>query len=220
MSTWSWISRVRERKALELYIEHISKIVAVVEHAVMAIKAYAANNWEKLIEEWKSVFELERHADDLKRKILAELSEETFHPIDREEVVRLVITSDDIASHAKAWTRRLGYIHDKTLPENIINKLLEMANNVYESVKLILEASRELLVGQKNNVLEVANKIESLEEKVDEIRNETLREVLSYCDNAKTSQCLLTKEIVDIIEDAADKCEDVADVLRSIALLR
>ncbi|MEM4732276.1 MAG: DUF47 family protein, partial [Desulfurococcaceae archaeon] len=109
MSTWSWISRTRENIALELYVNLLEKIYMVVEHAVEALKAYSSTNYEKLAEEWRRVFELEREADVVKRKIIEELSKGLLHPIDREEVMRLVITSDDIASKAKAWTRRLTY---------------------------------------------------------------------------------------------------------------
>ncbi|MEM0003860.1 MAG: DUF47 family protein [Desulfurococcaceae archaeon] len=219
MSTWSWISRTRERKALELYIEHVSKIVSVVNHALQAIKAYREGNWEKFSEEWRRVFDEEREADELKRKILAELAEGVFHPIDREEVVRLTITSDDIASFAKAWCRRMSFIRENGLPLALVDKLIEMASNVHESTRIILEASRELLTGHRGRVLELANKIESHEEKVDDLHVEALQEVLAYCDSARTSNCILAKEITDTIENAADKCEEVGDVLRSIALL-
>ncbi|MEM1830388.1 MAG: DUF47 family protein [Desulfurococcaceae archaeon] len=220
VSTWSWISRAREKKALELYIEHASKIVSIVYHALIAIKAHKEGNWEKFSEEWRRVFDEEREADELKRKILAELAEGVFHPIDREEVVRLAITSDDIASYAKAWCRRISFIKENELPSTLIDKLIEMANYVYEAAKIILEASRELLAGHRSKVLELANKIELYEEKVDDLHVDALQEVLLYCNSAKTSNCMLAKEITDTVENPADKCEEVADVLRSIALLR
>jgi predicted phosphate transport protein (TIGR00153 family) len=219
LSTWSWISRVRERKALELYIEHISRILGVVEHAVDAIAAYRDGDSVKLDEDWRVVYEGEKEADDYKRRILMELSESIFHPIDREEVVRLVITSDDIASYAKAWCRRLKLVRDEPLPTDILDAAYKMGMLVHEAVKLILEASRELLSGNKRRVLELANKIESIEERVDDLHVESLERALLYCDKAKPSHCIIVGEIITTIENAADKREDTADVLRSIALL-
>ncbi|MEM4440053.1 MAG: DUF47 family protein [Desulfurococcaceae archaeon] len=220
MSTWSWISRTRENIALELYVNLLEKIYMVVEHAVEALKAYSSTNYEKLAEEWRRVFELEREADVVKRKIIEELSKGLLHPIDREEVMRLVITSDDIASKAKAWTRRLTYAVHEDLPLDIINMAIEIASNVSEAVSLLTEASRRLIEGDRKRVLEIAEKVEHTEERVDEARANILEKVLSYCSTAKVSSCILIKEIVDIIEEAADDCEDVADVLRSIVLLR
>ncbi|MEM2024989.1 MAG: DUF47 family protein [Desulfurococcaceae archaeon] len=220
MSTWGWISRTREKKALEMYVEHSSKIADIVMHGVEALRAHRENNWEKFSEEWRKVFDLEKEADALKRKILAELAKGLFHPIDREEVIRLVTVSDDIASFAKAWTRRLGFIRDNIIPRNIMDKILEMAGSVHEASTLIVEASKKLVSEDKASVLALANKVESIEEKVDEVRIEALSETFSFCNEAtKISYCLLVKEIVDVVESSADRCEDVADVLRSIALL-
>lgn len=220
MSTWGWISRSKENVALKLYLTHAEKVSAIVEHAVEALKAYSSRNAEKLDEEWRAVFNLEREADDIKRKILEELSRGLIHPIDREEVVRLVITSDDIASKAKAWTRRLKYAFGEGVSFELVERILEMASEVLRATRLIVEASRGLLEDDRTRVLKIADDIERLEEKVDEIRAEILGKVLSYCRDASVPACILVKEIVDIIEDAADDCEDVADVLRSVVLLR
>ncbi|MEM4717748.1 MAG: DUF47 family protein [Desulfurococcaceae archaeon] len=220
MSTWGWISRGRRNVALELYIKHVEKIKMVVEHALLALKAYSVKNYERLSEEWKHVFDLERSADDIKRKIIEDLSKELFHPVDREEVIRLVITSDDIASKAKALTRRLTLAVHNEIPNNIIEPITDITSMVAEATNLLLEASRKLLVGDSKRVLELAEEVERIEERIDEVRVEIFERVLSYCDTAKTSSCILAKEMVDIIEEAADDCEDVADVLRSIVLIR
>lgn len=220
MSTWGWISRSKENVALRLYVAHAEKVSAVVEHAVEALRAYARGGAEKLDEEWRAVFNLEREADNVKRRILEELSRGLLHPIDREEVVRLVITSDDIASKAKAWTRRLKYASVEGVSCELIGKVVEMASEVLTATRLIVEASRKLLEDDRTRVLKIADEIERLEEKVDEVRAEMLEKVLSYCREARVPACLLAKEIVDIVEEAADDCEDVADVLRSIVLLR
>jgi len=67
--------------------------------------------------------------------------------------------------------------------------------------------------------LELANKIESIEERVDDLHVETLERALLYCDKAKPSHCIIVGEIITTIENAADKREDTANVIRSIALL-
>ena len=67
--------------------------------------------------------------------------------------------------------------------------------------------------------MKIADKIEALEEEVDEIRVMGLAKVLEWCDKTGPSACIIAKEAVDSIENAEDRCEDVADVIRSIALL-
>ncbi|MFN3268562.1 MAG: DUF47 domain-containing protein [Zestosphaera sp.] len=168
--------------------------------------------------EWHEVFKYEKEADDVKRKILTELSREIFHPIDREELVRLVLTSDDVAAYAKGWGRRLSLIDPTNLPENTLTKLRKMAENVHKSTLLMKNAAEKLLINPKE-VLNISNEIERLEEETDDIIHEVFKEILNYCEESKISQCLMLKEVMDSIENSADKCEDVADVLRSIALL-
>lgn len=218
MTLWSWISRRRQWDVIRFYIEHVDKIIEVVDHAKKMIELFIAKDLEGVKNEWSKVFKYEKEADEVKRKILSELSKEIFHPIDREELVRLVLTSDDVAAYAKGWSRRLSLIEPNDLPENILTKLREMAENVYKSTLLMKNAAEKLLVNPRE-VLNISNEIERFEEETDDIRHEVFKEILNYCEESKISQCLMLKEVMDSIENSADKCEDVADTLRSIALL-
>lgn len=218
MSFWVWMSGRRRKEVLSLYIEHVTEIEKVIESSRGVIEELVKGNADLVAKFWSEVFESERRADDLKRRILAELASEVFHPIDREEIVRLVLRTDDIAAYAKAWSRRvLLYLPDRP-PQDIGRVLYEMATKVYEAVKYIKQVA-EVLTSNPKTALELANKIESLEEEVDDLRHEVFKEILKFCDSSRTSRCLLAKEIMDSIENAADRCEDVADVLRGIALL-
>jgi predicted phosphate transport protein (TIGR00153 family) len=220
LATWTWISRVRERETLKLYLEHAKLVLGVLEHAHRALVAYSSNDKQALEAEWSEVFRLEREADSVKRRILADLATGVFHAVDREELTRLILVSDDLASRAKAWTRRLELATYNSIPRTLLELLVKMASRVVEAYKLIIEATSRLVAGDSKSVLEICDKVELYEEEVDDLRISALREVYKYCDLAKTSMCLLAKEIVDLVEEAADKCEDVADVLRNIALLR
>lgn len=212
------MSGKRRKDLLKFYIDHIAEVEKVIEKSKNVVDELVKGNADLVAVFWGEVFESERKADDIKRRLLAELASETFHPIDREEIVRLILTTDDIAAYAKAWSRRaMLYLPDR-LPRDIGDALTNMASKVHEAVKYIKRAA-ETLPENPRGVLDLANKIESLEEEVDDIRHEVFREILKFCDTSKSSKCLLMKEIMDSIENAADRCEDVADVLRSIALL-
>ncbi|MEM1735712.1 MAG: DUF47 family protein [Ignisphaera sp.] len=218
MTFWSWISMRRRREILDMYIRHVERVIEVVNHAEKLIEALVEGNEEEVLREWQNVFESERKADESKRNILAELSKEIFHPIDREELVRLIIMTDDIADYAKAWSRRAVLYTPNKTPNDIGKKLTLMSKKVLDAVNLIKQAV-DTLVKDPRKVLEIANSIESLEEEVDDIRHDLFKSVLSFCNNAQPSQCILIKELMDSIENAADKCEDVGDLFRRIALL-
>ncbi len=217
-STWSWISRRRQTEIIQKYSTHIVKVIEVVEHTHDMIKAYSEGKIDDARKKYEEAFNAEREADEIKRKIIEELSTEVFHPIDREELIRLILTTDDIAAYAKAATRRLLLVLNDKLNQEIVSKLLEMASKLYEAVKLLKEAANQLLYNPRE-ALKIADKIERLEEEIDDIRMEALGKVLRFCNEAKPSLCLISKELVDSLENASDRCEDTADVIRSIALL-
>lgn len=218
MTLWGWISSMRRKEILGMYVRHVDSVINVVLHAKNLIEALIKGDTKSVNEEWSKVFEAEKRADDLKRSILAELTKEVFHPIDREELVRLIITTDDIADYAKAWSRRALLCSPNRLPEDIGAKLITMATKVLEAVNLIKFAI-DILPKDPKHVLDIANKIESIEEEVDDIRHELFKSILQFCNNTMTSLCLLSKELMDSIENAADKCENVGDLFRRIALL-
>ncbi len=218
MTLWSWVSKRRQLDVIKYYVEHVDKIISVIDHARRVIQCFTKMDLEGVKNEWNEVFRLEREADDIKRRILSELSREVFHPIDREELVRLVLTSDDVAAYAKGWSRRLLFIDPTNVPQEILAKLYRMAENVYQST-VLMKKSAERLIANPKEVLELANEIEKLEEETDDIRHDVFKDILNYCERSKISQCIMVKEVMDSIENSCDKCEDVADVLRSIALL-
>ena len=219
VATWSWIARTRQREIIEMYNRHIDKIIETVEHTLRMIEYYKIRDLENARKEYEIVFEREKEADDIKRQIIAELSKELFHPIDREELLRMILTTDDIAAYAKAMTRRLLLIIEEELDEGIVEDLMRMAARILDATKLIKEAARKLIESPKE-ALKIADRIERLEEEVDEIRMEALEKVMVFCDKSKNSLCIISKDLVDSLENASDRCEDTADVIRSIALLR
>jgi predicted phosphate transport protein (TIGR00153 family) len=218
MSVWSWLSDIRRKEILDMYRKHVERVYEVVMYAKDLIEALVKGDINLVQDEWKKVFVAERAADDMKRETLSQLTKGAFHPIDREEIVRLILTTDDVADYAKAWSRRVILYIPNKLPEDIGLKLLSMASKVLEAVNII-KLSAEVVTKDPRKALELADKIEAIEEEVDDIRHELFKNILTFCDNAKPSLCILAKEIMDSIENAADKCENVGDLFRRLALM-
>uniref|UniRef100_A0A7C2ZRP2 DUF47 family protein n=1 Tax=Ignisphaera aggregans TaxID=334771 RepID=A0A7C2ZRP2_9CREN len=153
-----------------------------------------------------------------KRAILFELNKGALHPIDREEIIRLISVTDDIADYAKAWSRRAVLYSPNKLPPEIGSKLCTMASKALDAANLI-KLAIEALPSDPSKALELADKIESIEEEVDDIRHGLFDDILKFCDTSKPSLCILAKELMDSIENATDKCENVGDLIRRLAVL-
>jgi len=198
-------------------IVHIDKISNIAKTLKEMVEHYVKKEFDVAKSKYEQIFNMEREADNIKRKIIAELSREMFHPIDREELIRLTLTSDDIAAYLKATSRRLLLLSEAEIPPDVSQVILSMIDKIYDATKLLKDDVTELFEVPRK-ALEIADDVERLEEEVDELRMEALESILKWCETVKVSTCILTKEIIDSLENAADKCEDVADVIRSIAI--
>jgi uncharacterized protein Yka (UPF0111/DUF47 family) len=128
----------------------------------------------------------------------------------------LILATDDIATFAKEASR-MALLYNGKPPFDVAQVLLDIITRINESVMLIREAVSYLSIDKKK-ALEISDKIERLEEEVDDLRHKGLSIILARCSETGFSNCLLLKDILEYLENSADKTEDVADELRSIAV--
>jgi len=216
MGFWEWLASRREKEVLKLYDQHIDEITKVTRSVNNLLTAFREGDKSLMENEWRTIFESERKADDIKRRIIRELSEEFVHPIDREELIRLILATDDIATFAKEASR-MALLYNGKPPIDVAQVFLDMITRINESVMLIREAVSYLSIDKKKT-LEISDKIERLEEEVDDLRHKGLSIILTRCSETGIPNCLLLKDILEYLENSADKTEDVADELRSIAV--
>jgi len=220
--TWAWIGRRREEEILRLELSHIDHIHDVAKHSLELVKAFMEKSTEELVDYYEKVSKAENKADEVKEGILKDLSEGVFHPIDREELLRLVLVADDIAAHLKAASRRL-LLFSKTSSKKPSKQILsgmeqiaELAVRAVEKIKEGIEAVRK----NPRHAVELAREIERLEEQADDIRSEVEEKILEWCNKeGETGSCIALYNALESLETATDKCEDTADVIRSIAIL-
>ena len=218
-SMWGWIGRRRQLEIIEMSLNHINKIIEVSNELSEFLETYVTKGKEEASKVYEKIFLSEKEADDIKRDIISSLSTGIFHPIDREDLIRLTLTSDDIAAHAKYAARNLLILPQREIPKELGDLLIKMSKELQKATIRIKDGINELYRDPRK-ALEVADTIERIEEEVDEIRTEALEKAVAWCDTIGIpSVCIIIKEVIDSIENATDKCEDVADIIRSIALL-
>ncbi len=216
-----WVAKGREKEVLKSCDIHMKKIMETVIEMDKAVQGVCNLNKKKTINGFSGTFKREREADEIKRKILEDLAKGIFHPINRDEIVRLVMTADDVASNAKAVARKLTFIDPKSLPQKLRKTLCTFSNRLVEISKTTY---KNFLVLSKNptSAVAISHQVEKLEEEIDDLRAEKLMPQLLewYRKNRDIGSSLLLKEITDNMENVADYCEDVSDIIRCIALSR
>ncbi len=215
-----WLGKRREKEVLGQCGDHLAKIIETVKQMSRGVAAYERGDLDVAKSFAEAASQREKEADEIKRAILTDLVKGMFHPIDRDEILRFVLEADGIASNAKAAVRKLTMIPRDDVSDSLSAELSRLGEKLVDTVEAMRDAFNALINGSEE-VFELAQKVESFEEEIDEFRVHLIQNhFLPWCTGEeRTGFCIILKEAMDNMENVADQAEDVADVMRSIAIL-
>jgi predicted phosphate transport protein (TIGR00153 family) len=162
--------------------------------------------WDKADE----IKEIEHKCDFLTHEIIQRLNRTFVTPLDREDIHTLARSLDDVmdAIDASATILRLYQI------EAVRPGARELAHLVRQSAEQIVPAM-QALEGRKG-VAEHAVEINRLENEADRAHQAAVRSLFKEEKDAVV--IIKWKEIFDFLEQATDRCEDVANVLEGVVV--
>lgn len=153
---------------------------------------------------------LEHQGDDITHRIFNETSRVFVTPFDREDIHALASSLDDVIDHIDAAASRL-ILYKITEP---IPGAADLAKILIEQMEILQEAVPHVM--EKDHILESCIQVHSLENEGDRALHGALTDMF---DNVKDPILLIKrKEIVEMLEAATDRCEDVANVLETLIL--
>lgn len=197
-----------DKKFFPLFEENASYMV---EGAVLFNKLFLISDPAEKTSIMMRIKEVEKNGDKATHKIFEELNKSFITPFDREDIAKLASSMDDVLDYINSSSQRIRYYKPKSLGDEYI-----------ELSELILQASREIqkaIIEIKN--LKNASKIHASCIRINEIENsadDVYYHSLSvlYENEKDPIEVIKKKEILAAMEEATDKAEDVADVLKSI----
>ena len=162
--------------------------------------------WDKAEE----IKEIEHKCDFLSHEVYQRLHRTFVTPLDREDIHALARSLDDVMDEIDATA---GYVRLYRVPV-IRYGARELARIIVDStaaVRLAMEGL-ELRKGVSEQLVE----INRLENEADRMHLQAVSRLL----DEETDAILVFKwkEILDRLEDATDRCEDVADVIEGVVL--
>jgi len=162
--------------------------------------------WDKADE----IKEVEHKCDFLTHEIIQRLNRTFVTPLDREDIHTLSVKLDDVmdAIDAAATVVRL-YNIDSVRPG--ARELARLVLNAVEQVVRAIEA----LEG-KRGVAECAVEINRLENEADRAHQAAVQSL--FRDEKDAIVIIKWKEVLDFLEEATDRCEDVANVLEGVVV--
>jgi len=213
-----WFEKRRETKAIILMQQHLATTISAVEDLEKAVKASVSHNEREAKVSIERVVGAEKEADRLRRVVMIELAGGELPPIDREDLMHLMKRVDMVADWCRESTRILNAIPMKEVPETLKGAAVQMVEGVRECATA-LRKSINSMAEKPREALQAADEVERLEEKVDDLF-ENSRRLLAQEEKLKVGVAILMNELFETIELAADACEDACDQVRVIVVRR
>ena len=153
---------------------------------------------------------IEHKGDEVTHALMMRLNQTFVTPFDREDIHELTSTIDDVLDLVDAAASRLViYRVDRIRPG-----VAELAQVLVEATAQVAAAVRVL--GKHDHILNFCIEINRLENEADRLSRTLIAQL--FDEEKDPVQIIKWKEIIEVIETAADKCEDVANVIESVTL--
>jgi uncharacterized protein len=195
----------REEKFFSDFITLADRIVS---GATLLERMLASDppSWDTALQ----IKQIESECDALTHNIIQRLNSTFVTPIDREDIHALAKSLDDVMDAidaAAAVTRRYRMAQ-------LRYGARELASLTWQSamqVKVAVEA-----LERRKDVHQLAVEVNRLENAADDIHDEALRRLFDEEKDALT--VIKWKEVLDLLEQATDRCEDCANVLEGVVV--
>ena len=162
--------------------------------------------WDKADE----IKEVEHKCDFLTHEVIQRLHKTFVTPLDREDIHTLARSLDDVidAIDDSAGVIRLYQIA-RVRPD-----ARDLSRIIKASTAQVVSAMKAL--GKKEGISDCAVEINRLENEADRAHQAALRRLFE--EERDAIQIIKWKEVLDFLEAATDRCEDVANVLEGVVV--
>ena len=161
----------------------------------------------------EAVKKIEKAGDKVSHELEDALARTFVTPLDREDIHRLSTLLDDILDRAYGTASAFD-MFSITEPSEAAKSLMVLLE---KCTKQLAEMLPHLRTHGWSDIREGTRAMKVLEKEGDEIYRETMRKL--FADESLPARALIReKEVVEILEDAIDTCEDVAEYLTNLAV--
>ena len=195
----------RERSFFSLFTE----VTANLQEGAKALSALF-RDYRDVPARTQAIKALEHKGDNLTHEIIARLNRTFITPIDREDIHALTTKLDDVLDLVDAVASRL-----------VIYGVEELRPGAAELADVLVRATAELHVAvskleKQDGILKHCVEIKRLENEGDTVVRAAIARL--FLEEKDPVELIKWKEILEVLEIATDKCEDVANILEAVVL--
>ena len=198
----------REQKFFDLFEGSARNMVK----AAQVLKELV-DTWEDIKKSVDEITDLEHEGDTITHQIMAQLNRTFVTPFDREDIVLLAQSLDDVTDFIYAAATRM-LIYKIDYPNQRAKELADIIVQAATEVERAIPQLRHRVELEK--ILPRCVEINRLENVADGIFRSAQAEL--FDNTADMAQVIKWREIYEYMESATDRCEDVSNVLEGVAL--
>ena len=157
---------------------------------------------------------IEHDGDQITHRAIERLHQTFITPIDRADIHRLASRLDDVLDLVDSTAERFWLYELNVEQEPDVRRLADILVNATAEVSKAMTGLRNLK--HQDGLLKSCMEINRYENEADQLIRRTMARL--FKENRDAVHILMWKEIYDYLEDAIDRCEDVANVLEGVAL--
>jgi len=205
-----------KRRALTVCQDHLRKVVDISRKVPQMMNCFVKEDKKTAKQLFSEIKELRDNVDAARRTVAQELTEIGAILMSREDFLRFTNLTSEIADFCEGIAFRLLKIMERNWDVSLEIKkdLMSFSEAVFETVSKLRETAMTLNYGS-TKTLEKAREVEVAEQAVDDLYRELEVKILNG--KLEIPALLLLRDVIALMEDAADKAEDASDAARIVA---
>lgn len=170
-------------------------------------------DYRKAIENAEAIHQLERNADTIVAKIIDELAISFITPIDREDIVSLTNSLDDIIDNINEIT----YLLENLVVENLRPQTLEFAKLINEATDGVCQATTEFPKFKNSKSLKkLIKNVNDIERKADLLYSKLTKEM--YLTESNAIEIIKWRDLYNKFESIVNQSEKAVNIISELVI--
>src|SRR5215213_9557371 len=192
------------------YFTLFSKVTEKIQEASTHLVEMLHDNSTSFEAHAKRIKDAEHACDEITHTITTKLNKSFITPFDREDIFTLIVALDDVCDYVDAGARAI-----------IMYDIKEVSDHAKQLAKVIQSQAMEIhsaisMLSKPDGMNQHIVEIHRLENEADDVYFRAMGELFNKTTDPLT--VIKWKELYEILENATDRCESVANIIESVIL--
>ena len=205
-----------KRKALAVLQDEINRILNASRVLSTLPKMMVSKDKTGIKSAIEQISSIEEEVENLRRKITRDVADVGGLILNRDNILNTAYTMDEIGGYITGISFKLSNMKSTTIKTSQLDKdLTELIELVVDEIYKLNEIIRSLNV-DASKAIELAQETQKIERNID--TKYRVMSITALNEISDTKELLLMKDVIESIEEMADKCQEVSDSFILLAL--